>query len=76
MKIDGHSRLNAEWTSKYCCQKTQNLVHCLVKCQGRRDFDFVSPSPNKHQSNSEAALISNKIENKKEKTLFNIDFRV
>ena len=24
--------------------------------------DFVSPSPNKHQSNSEAALISNKIE--------------
>ena len=39
------------------------------------DFYFVSPSPNKHQSNSEAALISNKIENKKEKTLFNIDFK-
>ena len=36
----------------------------------------MSPSPNKHQSNSEVALISNKIENKREKTLFNIDFRV
>ena len=60
MEIDGHSRLNVEWTSKCYCQKTQNLVHCLVKCQGRRDF--MSPSPNKHQSNSEAALISNKIE--------------
>ena len=76
MEIDGHSRLNAEWTSKYYYQKTQNLVHCLVKCQGRRDFDFVSPSPNNYQSNSEAALISNKIENKKEKALFNIDLRV
>ena len=52
MEIDGHSRLNAEWTSK-----TQNLVPCLVKCQGRRDF--ASPSPNKHQTNSEGALISN-----------------
>ena len=27
------------------------------KCQGRKDF--VSPSPNKHQTNSEVALISN-----------------
>ena len=60
MEIVGHSRLNVNWTSKYYCQKTQNLVPCLVKCQGRRDF--ASPSPNKHQSNSEAALISNKIE--------------
>ena len=60
VEIDGHSRLNAEWTSKYYYQKTQNLVPCLVKCQGRRDF--VSASPNKHQSNLEAALISNKIE--------------
>ena len=76
MEIDEHSRLNAEWTSKYYRQKTQNLVHCLIKCQGIRDFDFASPSPNKHQSNSEAALISNKIENKKEKALFNIDLRV
>ena len=40
--------------------KTQNLVPCLVKCQGRRDF--ASPSPNKHQHNSKVALISNKIE--------------
>ena len=60
MEIDGHSCLNAKWTSKYYCQKTQNLVPCLVKCQGRRDF--VSPSPNKHQSYSDVALISNKIE--------------
>ena len=64
MEIDGHSHLNAEWTSKYYCQKTQNKPY---KCQGRRDFDFVSPSPNKHQSNSEVALISNKIENKKKR---------
>ena len=60
VEIDGHSRLNAKWTSKYYCQKTQNLVPCLVKYQGRRNF--VSASPNKHQSNLEAALISNKIE--------------
>ena len=73
VEIDGHWRLNAEWTSNYYYQ---NLVHCLVKCQWRRDFDFVSPSPNKHQSNLEAALISNKIENKKEKALFNIDLKV
>ena len=32
VEIDGHSCLNAEWTSKYYCQKTQNLVPCLVKC--------------------------------------------
>ena len=57
VEIDGHSCLNVEWTSKYFCQKNHNLVSCLVKCQGRRNF--ASPSPNKHQSNLEVALISN-----------------